>query len=752
MPKDEKTRDKIRNYISLGLNALLIATAIASFFVPIANVAGLPLTPFRLVFSGANGELQFAGYAVPETAYALYKYFYLAFALAVLGAFFLTLFQVVTRRKNEGVGAAAFTIMTFLTVSLTAGMNFVNIYKAIDAGLSAYTPAYICFAAGLVLTALKAALGLFFRKKVEKEELKESKGSVSVSFVLTFLAMGALFVPLYAFPATGQRMSGLDILLGRDDALSFLPASEVYKILVWVFTGVVGVSFAANIILFILERGIFVRYNKVHNVLTLTSLVWYALAGLNYMLVYEGAKAHNALFDTALYSYAYAPLALSAIFYLGYLFTKVANSKLIEYEVFTDPGDIAKEVAPESAAAPAFAPDFPPPNGGWGNGGGFAPPDGGAVLDPVPAFSELDRRAEGYGAENERRAARAFTGVTLPKLVDHVIEYARNSADGLIYGEPEIRTFVAGLAAGKMAILQGMSGTGKTSLPKIFMESIDGVCDLVAVESSWRDKNELLGYYNDFTKKYTPKSFTQFLYKASLNREAPCFIVLDEMNLSRIEYYFSDFLSLMEERENARHIKLFDVQLYPREGGRERYLGLRDGHTVEIPPNVWFIGTANRDESTFEISDKVYDRALTMNFDRRAPKPDAKGAAIPPKYVSYATLRALFDEAVGAAAFDAEGYGAIRRVEALLLPYRISFGNRIVRQIETFVKVYAACCGETSADGRALNVREAVDRILLPKVVRKLELKQLDAPDALAGEFAKLDLPKCAEFLRSLAE
>ena len=77
---------------------------------------------------------------------------------------------------------------------------------------------------------------------------------------------------------------------------------------------------------------------------------------------------------------------------------------------------------------------------------------------------------------------------------------------------------------------------------------------MIPVESSWRDRNELLGYYNDFNKKFNAKSFTIELYRSSKNRcvEVPTFIVLDEMNLARIEYYFSDFLAILQEPNHEK--------------------------------------------------------------------------------------------------------------------------------------------------------------------------------------------------------
>ncbi len=368
--------------------------------------------------------------------------------------------------------------------------------------------------------------------------------------------------------------------------------------------------------------------------------------------------------------------------------------------------------------------------------------------DPCPAFTELDAKTTAFRQELEAVRRVPMETPTLPGLVQFVVAYARDSRLHLSYSAQDIAAFIAGLGSTRLTILQGMSGTGKTSLPKIFTEAVLGCCDLIEVESSWRDKSELLGYYNEFSRTYTPKKFTQALYKARLRPERLTFIVLDEMNLSRIEYYFSDFLSLMENEAHKREIKLLNVGLFRRgEGKIYPYFGLTEGHTVKIPQNVWFIGTANRDESTFEISDKVYDRAHTMNFNRRAPKVSALREPIPPRYLSVSDLNRLFEEAKATVRFDIESAGVIRAVEDLLAPYNISFGNRIANQIEDFVRIYAACFAPSEAI-----LQEALETILLSKVVCKLEFKSIDNKDRLAAEFADLNLHRCAAFIQKLNE
>lgn len=369
-------------------------------------------------------------------------------------------------------------------------------------------------------------------------------------------------------------------------------------------------------------------------------------------------------------------------------------------------------------------------------------------FDPCPAFTELDGKKLGFEQDLNARKEQLFANLTLPNLVRFIVDYARESRLHLSYTLEDIATFVAGLGASRLSILQGMSGTGKTSLPKIFSEAILGNCEIVEVESSWRDKNELLGFYNEFSKCYTPKKFTQCLYKAKLNIEIPTFIVLDEMNLSRIEYYFSDFLSLMEHEEDKREIKLLNVKLERiEENGSYSYLCLEDGHTLKIPHNVWFVGTANRDESTFEISDKVYDRALTMNFNKRAPKIHSYSEELPQRFIPYEMLSNLLLEAKEKRKFDAESNEIIQKVEKLLLPYNISFGNRILKQMEDFVKIYCACFGDQEAV-----IKDAVERILLSKVVSKLEFKVVENKEKLAVQFDALGLAACSAFIRKLNE
>lgn len=368
-------------------------------------------------------------------------------------------------------------------------------------------------------------------------------------------------------------------------------------------------------------------------------------------------------------------------------------------------------------------------------------------FDPCPAFSLLDAKVDDFKKDLEEREKTPVNNPSLNGLINFVVDYAKDSRLHLSYSQQDVATFVSGLGACRLSVLQGMSGTGKTSLPKIFTEAIEANCEIIEVESSWKDKNELMGYYNEFSSMYTPKKFTQALYKACLNKEIPTLIVLDEMNLSRIEYYFSDFLSLMENEEGQRQVKLLNVDLEKvKDGVKSQYLCLEDGTTLHVPANIWFIGTANRDESTFVISDKVYDRAHTMNFNKRAPKVRDYDAPIAKQFYSYDVLSSLLNKAKDEGKFDAEKNDLINKVEEILRPYNISFGNRILKQIEDFVDIYQACFPKKDV------LDEAVETILLSKVVAKLEVKTIDDKEGLIKSFQDLKLTRCAEFIAKLNE
>lgn len=449
--------------------------------------------------------------------------------------------------------------------------------------------------------------------------------------------------------------------------------------------------------------------------------------------------------------------------------------------------------------------------------------------DVCPALTQIDTNVDSE-KENDLKKKRdnlKSQSESLNSIVNHIITYAASRAKPLFYSKEDIKAFIAGMAASPFAILQGMSGTGKTSLPRIFADAIFGEVNIVPVESSWRDRNELLGYYNDFSKKYTAKEFTCDLYKANTPnyRSVPYFIVLDEMNLSRVEYYFADFLSVLENDPNewkvqlvetdmrqlpneitpevrdalanddsARYVELQSMveKLYPEKGSldseaiqnaqagekqkllqflEEKHFKnihgsaslvtgpqlLEDGKTITIPENVWFIGTANKDESTFEITDKVYDRAQVMNFKNRA-KGTKLDKSIEKKFIPYGTLKTLFTKAKKEFEFDCASNSAINYIDNYLKEhFKVSFGNRILDQINKFVPVYVAASFVSKPKNEAeenVYIYEALDYQITNKVLRKLEYIDMTGEEIeeLENIFKNYNLKLALDFLSSKKE
>jgi hypothetical protein len=293
--------------------------------------------------------------------------------------------------------------------------------------------------------------------------------------------------------------------------------------------------------------------------------------------------------------------------------------------------------------------------------------------------------------------------VTLKKFCDDFRNYASNKLN-LYYNISDIRAFISGMAVSQILILQGMSGTGKTSLAHAMGSFLENTSTVIPVQPMWKERTDLLGYYNEFTKRFNETLLLEKMYEANYSEDIYV-TVLDEMNIARVEYYFAEFLSLLELPDpNERYIDVVsDVW-------STDPLQLKDGR-LKLPYNMWFIGTANNDDSTFAISDKVYDRAMVLNLDEKCERftaPKTKNI-----HMSAEKFRALAKEALSE--YEITGRN-LKRLEALdkylIDHFHITFGNRIMKQIRQYIPVYVSCGGTEL---------EALDDILSKKIIRKLE-------------------------------
>ena len=293
--------------------------------------------------------------------------------------------------------------------------------------------------------------------------------------------------------------------------------------------------------------------------------------------------------------------------------------------------------------------------------------------------------------------------VTLEQLVENYRLFACSQMH--LYYTPEIiRRFVAGMASSKLLILEGISGTGKTSLPHSFSRFLENPATMVSVQPSYRDRTELLGYFNEFSKRFNETEFLRALYEANY-REEPSMVILDEMNLARIEYYFAEMLSVLEMPSHDEWV--LDLVPTAWEGDPVK---LFDGK-IQVPDSIWFIGTANNDDSTFTITDKVYDRAMPIELNERAdaftcvPQPACR--------VTSEHLQAMFAKAKREHPISEATLTKLDKLDGYLQTrFKLAFGNRIIKQMYDFIPVYVACGGK-ELDG--------MDYIVARKVLKKLE-------------------------------
>lgn len=309
----------------------------------------------------------------------------------------------------------------------------------------------------------------------------------------------------------------------------------------------------------------------------------------------------------------------------------------------------------------------------------------------------------------------------------------------LYYSLPDIRCFLAGMAMSRLHLLQGISGTGKTSLPLAFARALGAGAALIEVQAGWRDRQDLIGHFNTFERRFYESEFLQSLYKAQCPRYADgvFIVVLDEMNLSHPEQYFADLLSALEQDPQYQKLDLMTAAAEPAP------VLLQSGRTLPLPQNVWFVGTANHDETTKDFADKTYDRAHVMELPRHREsfKPKRTRARAP---VSLATLQGAF--AAARAAYQQQAAAAYRFVDAefaeiLGRRFRVGWGNRLERQMLSFVPVVLAAGG---------TMTEAVDHILATKLLRKIRDRHDTRPEDL--EALRLAVEEAWPRLRSEGE
>ena len=314
-----------------------------------------------------------------------------------------------------------------------------------------------------------------------------------------------------------------------------------------------------------------------------------------------------------------------------------------------------------------------------------------------PKLVQIDEDMKNYKVKNYDN------NFTLEELIENFRCFSASRLR-LYYDATLLRPFFAGLACGKLIILQGISGTGKTSLAYAWGKFVKKDSCVASVQPSWKDKTELLGYFNEFTKKFTETEVLAELYTASFDDDIHT-IILDEMNIARVEYYFAEMLSVLEIPARDE----WNIELVT-SGWPDDPKKIVRGK-LRLPGNLWYIGTINNDDSTYMVTDKVYDRAMPIDIDTKIDPYECRDQEAMNINSSY--LESLFLDATRKYPISRENLDKVKALDDYVIThFRISFGNRIMKQLNTFVPVYVACGGEELA---------GIDYFIAKKIFRKFE-------------------------------
>lgn len=243
------------------------------------------------------------------------------------------------------------------------------------------------------------------------------------------------------------------------------------------------------------------------------------------------------------------------------------------------------------------------------------------------------------------------------------------------------------------------------------------------VKSDWTDNSELFGFYNMIEKKYHVPYFLEFLLTASNNPEYPFYVILDEMNLSKVEHYFSDVLSCLE----SRVLKNGEVQQEP----VVLFSGLNELETnsesfevipsrIEIPMNLYITGTVNIDESTHMLSSKVIDRANIIEFNdvdlevyAGAEWRDDKTGFVLSKDLDFLNVSLASKEDYQK--LNTETQAVLKDVNSILKEHHLHFGYRVANEVARYIN---QVCEHVGTDDTI--IKQALDFQFIQKVFPKL--------------------------------
>ena len=325
--------------------------------------------------------------------------------------------------------------------------------------------------------------------------------------------------------------------------------------------------------------------------------------------------------------------------------------------------------------------------------------------------------------------------------INYLKEYL--TAQGLVFPERILKAFHTSLKTNSISpltVLAGISGTGKTLLPIKYAEAMGMHSLVVSIQPRWDSPQDLFGFYNYLEHKYKATELARALVRMDPfnfpdleggNRsDRMLLVLLDEMNLARVEYYFSEFLSKLELRRDIRD------EFNAAERNRaeiEMETGPRDKNDMNfriwVGENVLFVGTVNEDESTQTLSDKVLDRANVLRFGK--PSDDLNQAfnhevAPQKKYLLSTEWKEWIKPLSVQTDWDNDIQRWIKDVNDALEQIRRPFGHRVQQAMRFYVNNYPGVNVGNYKDAFA----DQVEQKIIPKL-RGIDLMEGGSRESL---------------------
>jgi 5-methylcytosine-specific restriction endonuclease McrBC GTP-binding regulatory subunit McrB len=348
------------------------------------------------------------------------------------------------------------------------------------------------------------------------------------------------------------------------------------------------------------------------------------------------------------------------------------------------------------------------------------------------SYDEVARQLGLIGISNtNKEPSSKIVKIEKQDSIPHIYDYYESK--GFFFSKEILTRYFLSLKTKPFVILTGISGTGKTKIAQIFADYIcqDNTPEergkriaFVPVKPDWMDNKGLLGYYNLLDEKYHVTPVLRLLLEAQQHPEKPYFIILDEMNLAKVEQYFSDFLSIIESRTQD---KPDGEVLHLHSAGTVR---AQDGGgdvptSFHIPANVYFTGTVNIDESTYMFSSKVLDRANVIEFNDVNLADYEKGVVASDGFVlKEADVRNGLLPGEDEVTFSSKAdYSAALKITPelhdyldgllnILRHYHLHFGYRVINEIAHYIRHAHELI-------RDFDLEEAMDIQILQKILPK---------------------------------